>query len=233
MIDVRPFNSLGSFRNGWLNARHHFSFGEYHDEARAGFGRLRVWNDDEVAAGQGFDPHSHREMEIVTYVRQGAITHRDSLGNEGRTEAGDIQVMHAGTGIVHAEYNLEHEPTRLFQIWIMPDKRGATPGWGTRRFPRTGEGLSTLASGRMDDAASGALPLNVDAALLAGVVRKGDSVRLPVAKGRGLYLVPATGSVTVNGLSVNARDGAAVSDETQAVITAMADAELVVVDIAL
>lgn len=232
MIDVRPFASLGAFRNDWLNAHHHFSFGDYRDPDRMGFGRLRVWNDDEVAPGQGFDPHPHREMEIVTYVRQGAITHRDSLGNEGRTEAGDIQVMHAGTGIVHAEYNLEHEPTRLFQIWIMPDKRGAAPGWGARRFPKAGDGLSVLASGRAEDAASGALSLNADAALLAGTVPSGETLRLKVAAGRGLYLVPATGSVTVNGVAVGARDGAAITDEAEAVITATADTELVVVDIA-
>ena len=134
MIDVRPYAQLGAFQNDWLNTRHHFSFSSYHDPARMGFGRLRVWNDDEIAGGTGFDPHPHREMEIVTYVRQGAITHRDSLGNEGRTEAGDVQVMHAGTGIVHAEYNLEPGPTTLFQIWILPDRHGVTPGF---RFAAT------------------------------------------------------------------------------------------------
>jgi redox-sensitive bicupin YhaK (pirin superfamily) len=232
MIDVRPFTSLGAFRNEWLNAHHHFSFGEYRDAKRMGFGRLRVWNDDEVAPGEGFDPHPHREMEIVTYVRQGAITHRDNLGNEGRTEAGDIQVMHAGTGIVHAEYNLEDTPTRLFQIWIMPDMHGAAPGWGARQFPKAGDGLSVLASGRAADAASGALPLNADAALLAGTVVAGETVRLPLASGRGLYLVPATGAVTVNGVAVGPRDGAAITGETEVVIAATEDAELVVVEIA-
>ena len=166
MIQVRPFTGLGSFRNEWLNARHHFSFGHYHDPERMGFGPLRVWNDDEVAAGTGFDPHPHREMEIVTYIREGAITHRDNLGNEGRTAAGDVQVMHAGTGIVHAEYNRESGPTRLFQIWIQPDRHGAAPGWATRQFPKEG-GISVLASGRAQDAESGALPLHADAAVLA------------------------------------------------------------------
>ena len=150
-----------------------------------GFGRLRVWNDDEIAAGTGFDPHPHREMEIVTYVRQGAITHRDSLGNEGRTEAGDVQVMHAGTGIVHAEYNLETVPTRLFQIWILPDRHGVAPGWGARQFPKIGGGLAVLASGREADAASGALPLYADAALRAGTLAKGETVRVPLEPGRG------------------------------------------------
>jgi quercetin 2,3-dioxygenase len=232
MIEVRPFASLGAFRNEWLNARHHFSFGGYHDPARMGFGRLRVWNDDEVAPGEGFDPHPHREMEIVTYVREGAITHRDSLGNEGRTEAGDIQVMHAGTGIVHAEYNREDTPTRLFQIWILPDKHGAEPGWGTRQFPKVGAGLSVLASGRPVDGETDVLRLNADAALLAGTVVANETVHLPIEPGRGLYIVPTTGSITINGVEAGTRDGVAITGEAEAVITASQNAELVIVDIA-
>src|ERR1700709_1203905 len=166
MIELRPFNSLGAFRNEWLNAHHHFSFGGYHDPERMGVGRLRVWNDDEVAPGTGFDPHPHRDMEIVTYIREGAITHRDNLGNEGRTEAGDVQVMHAGTGITHAEYNLEKTPTRIFQIWLMPNKRGVAPGWGARAFPnQNSEALTLIASG---DAGTTALPMHADAQVFAG-----------------------------------------------------------------
>ena len=231
MIDVRPFNGLGAFRNEWLDTHHHFSFAGYHDPARMGFGQLRVWNDDEIAAGTGFDPHPHRDMEIVTYVRKGAITHRDSLGNEGRTEAGDVQVMHAGTGIVHAEYNREDAPTTLFQIWILPDRRGVQPGWGARKFPKVGGGLSVLASGRPQDAGGEALPLNADAALYAGTLAKGETVRVALAAGRGAYLVPATGAVTVNGAAVGARDGAAISDERELAITATEDAEVVLVDV--
>jgi hypothetical protein len=233
MIDVRPYARLGAFQNEWLNTRHHFSFASYHDPERMGFGRLRVWNDDEIAAGTGFDPHPHRDMEIVTYVRQGAITHRDSLGNEGRTEAGDVQVMHAGTGIVHAEYNREPVPTTLFQIWILPDRRGATPGWGARQFPRLGGGLAVLASGRAADAGGGALALNADAALRAGTLAKGETVRVPLEAGRGAYLVPASGAVTVNGVAAGTRDGAAVQDEAELAITATEDTELVLVDVAL
>jgi hypothetical protein len=232
MIDVRPFARLGAFRNEWLDTRHHFSFASYHDPARMGFGRLRVWNDDEIAAGTGFDPHPHREMEIVTYVREGAITHRDSLGNEGRTEAGDVQVMHAGTGIVHAEYNREPGPTRLFQIWILPDRHGVAPGWGARAFPKIGGGLAVLASGRQADAGSGALPLYADAALRAGTLAKGETVRVPLEAGRGAYLVPASGAVSVNGVAVGTRDGAAITGETELAITATEDAELVLVDVA-
>jgi redox-sensitive bicupin YhaK (pirin superfamily) len=232
MIDVRPFARLGAFQNDWLNTHHHFSFADYHDPARMGFGRLRVWNDDEIAAGTGFDPHSHRDMEIVTYVRTGAITHRDSLGNEGRTDAGDVQVMHAGTGIVHAEYNLARTPTTLFQIWILPDKRGVVPGWDTRRFPKLGGGLSVLASGRDTDAASDVLHLYADAALLAGTLAKGETVRVPLAAARGVYLVPASGSVSVNGVAVGTRDGVAVTGEPELAITANDDAEIVLVDVA-
>ncbi len=232
MIELRPFSTLGAFRNEWLNAHHHFSFASYHDPARMGLGRLRVWNDDEVAPGTGFDPHPHRDMEIVTYIREGAITHRDNLGNDGRTEAGDVQVMHAGTGIVHAEYNLEDVPTRLFQIWILPDRQGVKPGWGTRAFPRNGDALSVLASGRPQDAGSDALPLNADAAVLAGTMAAGQTTELAFAPGRSAYLVPVNGAVTVNGVTAGARDGVAISGEASVTITATEATELVVVDVA-
>ena len=153
MIEVREFGGLGGFRNEWLNARHHFSFGGYRDPRRMGFGRLRVWNDDEIAPGTGFDPHPHRDMEIVTYVREGAITHQDSLGNEGRTEAGDIQVMHAGTGIVHAEFNREDgADAPVPDLDRTRSRRRVRPGWSARTFPKAGKGLSVFASGRAADA---------------------------------------------------------------------------------
>jgi redox-sensitive bicupin YhaK (pirin superfamily) len=231
MIERRPFAALGAFRNAWLDTHHHFSFASYHDAERMGFGRLRVWNDDEIAPGTGFDPHPHRDMEIITYVRSGAITHRDSLGNEGRTEAGDVQVMHAGTGIVHAEYNTETTPTTLFQIWIIPDQRGAAPGWDTRQFPKAGSGLAVLASGRKVDSDTGALPLYADATLRAGTLAKGETVRVPLERGRGIYLVPATGAVTVNGVEAAARDGIAARDEAELAITATAASEIVLVDV--
>ena len=148
MIDIRPFATLGHADHGWLDARHHFSFANYHDPDRMGWGSIRVWNDDTIAAQSGFPPHPHRDMEIITYVRTGAITHRDSLGNEGRTEAGDVQVMSAGTGVAHSEFNLEDEETRLFQIWIIPDEAGGAPRWDAKQFPkgeRSGK-LEVLAS---------------------------------------------------------------------------------------
>jgi redox-sensitive bicupin YhaK (pirin superfamily) len=232
MIELRPFASLGAFRNEWLNAKHHFSFGGYHDPKRMGVGRLRVWNDDEVAPGTGFDPHPHRDMEIVTYIRKGAITHQDNLGNVGRTEAGDVQVMHAGTGIVHAEYNKEKEPTLLFQIWILPDRTGVAPGWSTKAFPRDAGGLSVLASGRPADAGSDALHLNADAAVFAGTLAAGQTAELTLQPGRAAYVVPVNGSITLNGVAAKARDGLAVTDEQTLTIVATEGTELVVVEVA-
>jgi redox-sensitive bicupin YhaK (pirin superfamily) len=233
MIDVRAFDTLGGANHGWLNAHHHFSFASYHDPKRMGWGRLRVWNDDEVAPGTGFDPHPHRDMEIVTYVRKGAITHQDNLGNKGRTAAGDVQIMSAGSGIVHAEYNLEPETTTLFQIWILTDQRGAEPRWGAKQFPKEAReaGFEVLAGGRPGDAEKGALPLYADAAVLAATLKAGQTLRQPIAPGRAAYLVPATGAVTVNGVALNARDGAAIRDEQVLEITAEQDAELVLVEV--
>src|SRR5438093_10281448 len=124
MIEKRPFDTLGGANHGWLKAKHHFSFANYADASRMGWGALRVWNDDEIAAGSGFPPHPHADMEIITYVRDGAIMHQDSMGNIGRTEAGDVQVMSAGSGVRHSEYNKEDVTTRLFQIWIEPRETG-------------------------------------------------------------------------------------------------------------
>lgn len=232
MISVQPFAKLGAFRNAWLNARHHFSFGDYYDPSRMGIGGLRVWNDDEIAPGTGFDPHPHRDMEIITFVREGAITHRDSLGNEGRTEAGDVQVMHAGTGIVHAEYNRESGPTRLFQIWIQPSKRGVQPGWATRAFPRSEVGgLVALADGRAD-ADGTSLPLYADGAVLAGTLAQGQVAKVRLGRGRVGYLVAERGAVTVNGVPANTRDGVTISDEEAVTIKAMEHARIVLVDVA-
>ena len=229
MIDVRPFNTLGGANHGWLNARHHFSFANYYDPARMSWGRLRVWNDDEIAARSGFPPHPHADMEIITYVRTGAITHEDSMGNKGRTGAGDVQVMSAGTGVRHSEFNLENEMTTLFQIWIEADKRGATPSWGAREFPKSDRSgkFSVLASG---DPGDDALTINADARVLGATLKAGERLTYALAEGRRAYLVPAVGAVDVNGVSLNARDGAAIKDEAEITITAKDNAELVMVD---
>ncbi len=234
MIDIRPFGTLGGANHGWLKAKHHFSFASYHDAGRMNWGRLRVWNDDEIAPGTGFDAHPHRDMEIITYVREGAITHKDNMGNEGRTEAGDVQIMSAGTGVVHAEYNLEPTTTKIFQIWIMPDRRGAKPNWGAKQFPKATReaGFEVLASGRPADAGNGALPLYVDGAVMAATLKAGQTLVQALAPGRAAYLVPAKGAVTVNGHAAGERDGIAVAGESAIEITATEDAELVMVEVA-
>ena len=232
MIDIRPFDSLGAADFGWLKAKHHFSFGHYRNPSREHWGNIRVWNDDEIAPGEGFPPHPHRDMEIITYVRQGAITHRDNLGNEGRTEAGDVQIMSAGTGVTHSEYNLEPGVTKIFQIWIAPDRAGATPNWGAKSFPRATReaGFEVLASGREGDA--GALPINADAAVMAATLSPGQVLVQALAPGRVAYLVTARGSVTVNGARLDLRDGAAIRDEAELRIVAEEEAELVMVEAA-
>jgi redox-sensitive bicupin YhaK (pirin superfamily) len=226
MLDLRPFDRLGTFANDWLNAHYHFSFADYHDPRRMGLGHLRVWNDDLIQPHTGFPPHGHRDMEIITYVREGAISHEDSLGNKGRTEAGQVQVMSAGTGISHAEFNHEDTPIRLFQIWIQPKTRGMAPRWEVEPFPRQHGTLQVLASGLEGD---GGLKIHQSARVLGATLDKGDRLehasRLPYG-----YLVPARGSLVVNGISVPERSGLAISNEQTLTIEATADCELVLVE---
>ncbi|NCP12913.1 MAG: pirin family protein [Sphingomonadales bacterium] len=233
MIELRPFNTLGAANHGWLDAHHHFSFANYHDPARVHWGALRVWNDDKIAAGTGFPTHAHSDMEIITYVRSGAITHRDSMGNEGRTEAGDVQVMSAGNGVRHSEYNLEGADTTLFQIWIIPDERGGSPSWGARQFPkddRTGA-FVPLASGVAND--NDALKIRADARVLGATIRAGESVTYtPRSADRHVYLVPATGKIRIDDVEANARDGVAITALDSITITALEDSEVVLVDAA-
>lgn len=232
MIERRPFASLGAADHGWLVARHHFSFADYVDPERMGWGLLRVWNDDAIVANTGFPPHPHADMEIITYVREGAITHEDNQGNRGRTPAGDVQVMSAGTGIIHAEYNLEPETTRIFQIWIRPDRRGHAPSWGTRPFPRGDRAgrFVVLASGIEGD--EGALPIHSNARVLGATLRAGETAGYALGAGRHAYLVPAVGRVRVNEIALEPRDGAAIRDVDRIEVTALEDAELVLVDAA-
>jgi hypothetical protein len=232
MIERRSYESLGGQNHGWLDAKHHFSFAGYHDPERMGWGALRVWNDDVIAPQSGFPPHGHADMEIITYVREGAISHEDSMGNKGRTEAGDVQVMSAGSGVRHAEYNLEPGVTRLFQIWIAPNRRGGAPAWGAKPFPkgaRSGR-FATLASGFPGDA--DALPIGADARVLGATLKAGESIAYALGEGRRGYLVPARGAVEVNGVKLNARDGAAAKDEPVLRVVALEDAEIVFVDAA-
>ena len=230
MIERRKFAELGGANHGWLNAKHHFSFSDYYDPKRMDWGQLRVWNDDEIQPNSGFPPHPHANMEIITYVREGAVTHKDSLGNEGRTEAGDVQVMSAGAGIRHAEYNLERQPTRIFQIWITPSTKGGSPTWGSQPFPkadRSGRFL-TLASGFDND--NDALPIRARARVLGATLKVGETVEYAIGERRHGYLVPALGSVEVNGVRIDARDGAAIKDVAVVRIRAIEESELVMVD---
>ena len=230
MIELRPFAGLGHADHGWLDARHHFSFADYRDPARMGWGAVRVWNDDTIAPRTGFDPHPHNDMEIVTFIRSGAISHRDSLGNQGRTAAGDVQVMSAGSGIVHSEHNREDEPTTLFQIWIHPSRRGEAPSWGQREFPRAARSgrWEIVASG--DPEGDGSLPLRADAKVLAAKLTAGQSAQYITEPARHPYLVAASGRIRVNGVDAQARDGVAITGEGAITVEALDDAEVVLVD---
>ena len=226
MVDIQRYDALGRFQNDWLNAHYHFSFSGYHNEKRMGLGPLRVINDDIVGVGGGFDFHPHKDMEIITYVRQGAITHEDSLGNRGVTKAGDVQVMSAGTGITHAERNEGDEPIRLYQIWIHPRTKNLTPRWEAREFPKSPGAFHLLVSGNPSD---NALTIDQDATIWGGVFTKGQHVTQPL-EGTG-YLLVSKGEVRVNGETLHAGDGAAITDESTLTIESLADSELVLIDL--
>ena len=230
MIDIRPFEGLAHRDHGWLDTRHHFSFSDYYDADRMGWGAIRVWNDDVIGPKAGFPPHPHNDMEIITFVRTGAITHKDSLGNTGRTGAGDVQVMSAGTGVVHAEYNLEDEATTLFQIWIKPDRAGEKPDWGAREFPRGDRSGKWVIVASGDPEADEALSIRSDAKVLAATLSAGDVVDYDASPWRHLYLVSAKGRIKVNGQEVQPRDGVAITEIDDLVVEALEDAEIVMVD---
>lgn len=232
MIERRPLNELGHGNHGWLKTWHHFSFADYYDPDRENWGRLRVWNDDDIESGSGFPPHPHRDMEIITYVREGAITHQDSLGNKGRTEAGDIQVMSAGTGIMHSEYNLESSLTKIFQIWIFPDRQGEEPRWGNKPFPKAArEGqFVLLACGDPDN--EDTLYIRTDARFSAATLSAGQTAEYQTDDSRFIYIVPATGAIEVNGVRADARDGLAIKEEAVLQVKALEDSEILVVDTA-
>lgn len=230
MIRVYPYEKLGHANHGWLDARHHFSFARYWNPERVEFGALRVINDDRVAAGAGFGEHPHDNMEIITYVRQGAITHRDSLGNEGRTEAGDVQVMSAGTGVRHSEFNLEDEDARLYQIWIQPNEHNVAPRWKTKQFPKshvTGQ-LPVLVSGQPQHAGRGIF-IHQDAAIYGGRLAKGTVIEQTLK--HQAYVLASVGEITVNNVRMKQGDGAEAVGVSALSITAETDAEVLVIDV--
>ncbi|MBX3024860.1 pirin family protein [bacterium] len=231
MITIRRAAERGHTRIGWLDSWHTFSFGEYHDPRHVEFRALRVINEDRVAPGQGFGTHAHRDMEIVTYVLDGALEHRDSLGNGSVIRPGEIQRMSAGTGIRHSEFNASASDTVHFlQIWIMPARAGIAPGYEQRALPAgVRGGLAVIAS---PDGRAGSVTIHQDAAILAAQLAPGASVEHPLAAGRHAWVQVARGTVTANGQSLQAGDGAAVGDERAVQLNAAADAEVLVFDLA-
>ena len=231
MITVYPYTELGHADHGWLDARHHFSFASYRNPKRTGFGALLVINDDKVAAGKGFATHPHDNMEIITYVRQGAITHKDSMGNSGRTSAGDVQVMSAGTGVAHSEHNLETEDTRLYQIWIEPNQRNVKPRWDAKQFPKTPakDTLPILASGQAQHVGGDALMIHQDAAIYGGRLSAGTRITQPIK--HQAYVLASSGSFTLNGKTLAQGDGAEITDEKTLDIYANQDTEILVIDV--
>ena len=226
MINVIRYEDLGMANHGWLKARHHFSFARYYDPQRMGFGALRVVNDDIILAGAGFDMHPHANMEIITYVRKGAITHRDSQGNKGRTEAGNVQVMSAGTGVYHSEFNLENEDTKLYQIWIEPNKKNIEPAWDAHEFPKgTHNGLTLLVSG------DGSAPLRIqqDARIYAGRLEQ-DTVLNHTVKHQA-YVLVSDGEIQLNGKMLKAGDAAEATETKTLKIIANSEAEILVIDV--
>jgi quercetin 2,3-dioxygenase len=231
MIERRPFDELPSEDLGWLKARRHFSSAAKDDPSRSGWGCMRVWNDEEIAPNAGFALQMHANIEIITYVREGTVTHRDSLGNEGRIEAGDVQVVSAGTGIRHAEYNLEQASAQIFQIWITPTASGGSPAWGGQPCPTAERSgcFVAIASGFRSD--QDALPIRAGARVLNAKLKVGESIEYLFLEPRLAYLVPSTGTVDVNGVRVHARDGVAIKDVDIVTITAIEAADVVMVDV--
>lgn len=230
MLTHRRWESLGHADFGWLRAKHHFAVFDGGNPEHVPVGNLVVWNDDEIVAGGGFPLHGHKDMEIITYVRQGVLGHRDTLGSEGLIHAGDVQVMSAGTGIRHAEFNKGDEPLKLYQIWLQPRTAGGEPQWNTRTFPKSDRSgrFVVLASGFSSD--DGALPIRADARVLAVTLKAGEKTHYELASSRSAYLVVASGKVVVNDEPMDAFDGVAITHVTNVAIVAVEDSELVMVD---
>jgi redox-sensitive bicupin YhaK (pirin superfamily) len=232
MRTLRPAAERGRTAIGWLDSRHSFSFGEYWDEAWMGFRALRVINDDVVEPGMGFGTHGHRDMEIVTWVLSGALEHRDSLGSGGILKPGDAQVMSAGRGIRHSEFNASKtERSRFLQTWIVPDRTGIPPAYGQVNIPveQRRDRWATIAAGAGRPAA---LAIAADAAVMSALLAAGRTLGHAIAPGRHAWLHVATGSVRVDGQTLGEGDGLAVSGEPALAIEALADSELLLFDLA-
>ena len=228
MLYLRSFGDISGLDAGWLQAKHHFAIGPYGNPAHKAVGNLIVLNDDEIAPHTGFGLHHHENVEIVSYLREGTVTHRDDQGNIGKTHAGDVQVMSAGTGIRHSEENEEDVPIRLFQIWLKPSAAGGIPRWGNKPFPKADRAgaFVPLASGRN---AEGALPIRTDAEVYGALLQAGARTSFSFRKGDAGYLVPATGEVEVGMVQVGACEGLVIENEKMVAINALRDSELILV----
>ncbi|TCV80232.1 pirin family protein [Sulfurirhabdus autotrophica] len=232
MIKIRKSTDRGHANHGWLDSWHSFSFAEYYDPEYMGFGSLRVINDDRIAAGAGFPTHPHRDMEIITYIMEGALEHKDSMGTGSVIRPGDVQRMTAGTGITHSEFNAsETEPIHLLQIWIQPNQKGLTPGYEQKTFTTTDKQghLRLVAS---PDGRDGSVTIHQDAAMLAGLLEKDDQVSYSLAADRKAYLHVARGEVEVNGIELKSGDAAAITQETTLSLSTHTAAEVILFDLA-
>lgn len=229
MISVRPAAERGHANFGWLDTHHTFSFGQYYDPRHMGFGALRVINDDRVAPGAGFPMHPHADMEILTYVLEGALAHRDSIGNGAVIRPGEVQRMSAGTGIRHSEFNASREsPVHLLQIWILPERAGLAPGYEQKAID-VGDGLTLLAS---RDGRDGSVTIHQDAAVLAARLVPDKPARHRLAAGRRAWLHVARGDAALNGIALAAGDGAAVTDESDIELGTRSGGEVLLFDLA-
>jgi quercetin 2,3-dioxygenase len=228
VLQLKSLSEIAGADAGWLRARHHFAIGPYGNPAHKPVGNLIVLNDDEIAPHTGFELHHHANVEIVSYIHDGTLTHRDDQGNVGTVRVGDVQVMSAGTGISHSERNEDDSPVRMFQIWLKPNVSGGAPTWGYRRFPKADRAGSIvpLASGRN---AKGALPIRADAEVSGAMLLAGTHMTYPLNSGDAGYLVPATGLVEINGVRVQAHEGLVIKKETGILIKAIQDSELILV----
>ena len=232
MIEIRRSEERGHANHGWLDTYHTFSFADYHDPKHMGFRSLRVINEDRVQPGQGFGDHPHNDMEIVTYILEGALQHRDSMGNGSIIRPGDVQRMSAGTGVVHSEFNpSKTEPVHLLQIWILPTRKGLPPGYEQKRFEiETRRGvLRRVAS---PDGAGGSVTIHQDARIYSTILAPTQRVGHELPKGRHAWVQVARGAVDLNGIALSAGDGAAVSDERRLELAGREPAEVLVFDLA-
>jgi hypothetical protein len=232
MMTIRKAADRGHADHGWLNSHHTFSFANYYDPNHMGFRGLRVINDDRVAPGQGFGTHPHRDMEIISYVLEGALAHKDSMGTGATIRPGDVQRMSAGTGVLHSEFNAsQKDEVHFLQIWIMPAKRNALPGYEQKAFPDVDK-RGKLALVASQDGRDGSITLNADARVYAGNFGKNEKAELPIARGRGAWLHVARGKVRVNGQELAEGDGAAFEDEGLIRIEGVDEAEVLTFDLA-